>query len=1091
MPETIIQKLKQKATLLNQLSRDESALFEYINTNHDNLEEVIQQYKPEREFKPVNTLHFLIAKELKKESLITKAFIAQLKKALEDRDVSEYYDMNDSVKQSLTNYKDSKIGMFPNWKHTFKILFPFIHKASENEEVKDQLNQLADKIIEANQLENVTKHIVSFQGAQNYGTDIVWLAIIPESAPSVQYTYQIFLRIDVDGLSGGIHKGHNLTKREYDNQDLPFNSWENYIKHTQQTKTEWTQLNSEINFIFLNDEKAFVKTIKKVDTNSLARYFNILDRFKEELDIQDEEKLVFSLAKNRLSFQVGKRYCLNVSKGLFDFISNADLEGDNSNRETFSGTGSTYLYKSRKFDGVLSNYEDIKSAVENEIERENHTEAKFYDNSAFRKAVFDKEYRNKFIQNNAIPSNKRKYWALGFNSNSERLKLFKNEGYWQALDYAKDDPRNAAKRARKLFNQIQTNDYIVIKGYGGSHDLIVHFKAKVLSKDDENERLELARIEGSLYKGKAPSGSGAGNWHETILQVKRDEDIKLLFGEDMENLKEKFIDWYIANPKSSYFNNDRDKIDEYLVRSLDSFSKDIFFVNSSNYRAIINFINETINTNKTKFLKNHGAIDSGKLAAIVGKKNYQKFLREYFKDDIDSSIDTIQSEYRAPLNQIFYGPPGTGKTYNTILEAAKIINQNDALNYSEAQTIFNENLRDKIEFITFHQNYSYEDFIQGLRPDIEQKALSFNRADGIFTKMVTNALFEYYKVYQKNQKAIVSKENSKIDLNDAFIEFLNSLEEGQEFETKTGSEIKVDNFTEKQNIEFRPLNGVKSYLVSGTRLLKLYDVFDDIDKIKRVHEDIRDAIGGCNSSIYYVALREFIEFLNIYKATATEFEDEDDAIDYDNITYRRKKELLSSVNSDDLRTVSEHAVHKYVIIIDEINRANISRVFGELITLIEKDKRSHGKIPLSATLPSGEQFIVPSNLHIIGTMNTADKSIALLDIALRRRFEFKAMYPKYEIEDVTIHKAEFLKKLNDLIVASGKGHDFTIGHSYFMDESDTVFNFESTINNKVIPLLLEYYMNDEVEVSKILNEALKEHNYKIANWPLEIVKNGN
>ena len=129
-------------------------------------------------------------------------------------------------------------------------------------------------------------------------------------------------------------------------------------------------------------------------------------------------------------------------------------------------------------------------------------------------------------------------------------------------------------------------------------------------------------------------------------------------------------------------------------------------------------------------------------------------------------------------------------------------------------------------------------------------------------------------------------------------------------------------------------------------------------------------------------------------------------------------------------------------------------------------------------LPSGDRFIVPSNLYIIGTMNTADKSIALLDIALRRRFEFEPMYPKYDIGN--IQHVEVLKKLNKQIISS-KGHDFQIGHSYFMGDNTDLLQI---MNKKVIPLLLEYYMNDEQEVKEILkNAGLK---VEEGVWPLKI-----
>ena len=191
------------------------------------------------------------------------------------------------------------------------------------------------------------------------------------------------------------------------------------------------------------------------------------------------------------------------------------------------------------------------------------------------------------------------------------------------------------------------------------------------------------------------------------------------------------------------------------------------------------------------------------------------------------------------------------------------------------------------------------------------------------------------------------------------------------------------------------------------------------------------------------------------------------------------KKILEQINKKS-ETPNKVERKNYVIIIDEINRANISRVFGELITLIETDKRSHGDIPMEAKLPSGDIFIVPSNLYIVGTMNTADKSIALLDIALRRRFEFESMNPKYVIDGHEIFDVEILKKINEMIIDK-KGHDFQIGHSYFMNENKDLVD---RMNKKVIPLLLEYFMNDKKEVVEILEKAglMIEKD----EWPLKI-----
>ncbi len=463
---------------------------------------------------------------------------------------------------------------------------------------------------------------------------------------------------------------------------------------------------------------------------------------------------------------------------------------------------------------------------------------------------------------------------------------------------------------------------------------------------------------------------------------------------------------------------------------------------------------------------------------------YYELLLGIMEDNSSSKNESMDDNntYYAPLNQILYGPPGTGKTYKTILEAAKIVTGNETITYDEALRVFNDNLNNQIEFITFHQNYSYEDFIQGLRPDITQNNhLSFERTDGVFMQIAVNALFEFYKAFQSRDNIFKLK---NIDVNEVYIDFFKSLKLKQEFKTKTKKTIYIDSFTKNQNIIFKYSEASKPATISSERLLKLFNVFKSVEEINNINEDIRNVIGGCDATVYYTSLREFIDFYNKYRENLKEIgyvEDdyaEEDYVElnYDDVSYERKKELLSKISFNDLKSIDKEDVKNYVIIIDEINRANISRVFGELITLIEEDKRSHGKIPMRVTLPSGDSFIVPSNLYIIGTMNTADKSISLLDIALRRRFEFIPMYPNSLIEG--INSPTVLETINAEIIKR-KGHDFTIGHAYFMGEE---YSLEKTINNKVIPLLLEYFMNDGKEVATILKAA----EIEVIGWPMQM-----
>ena len=464
------------------------------------------------------------------------------------------------------------------------------------------------------------------------------------------------------------------------------------------------------------------------------------------------------------------------------------------------------------------------------------------------------------------------------------------------------------------------------------------------------------------------------------------------------------------------------------------------------------------------------------------KSNFQRFSNEEFENYVFNFKSKQQTMNRtflpSHLNLILYGPPGTGKTYETVRIAAEIVAGRPIEDYNEALQIFNENLHERIEFITFHQNYSYEDFVQGLRPKSEKGNLVFEQRDGIFYQMVINALFEYYKILKQNE----IKNNTQPDFDEVyfeFIEYLNDLD-NKIFKTATGAEVVFVGISSSNNLRIKPKNGATVYTINKKRLQNLFEQYPDYTKLEKV-KDIEKVIGKVPFTFYYVALKALSEF---YMKHYSRLQQEDEQ-NFEDIDYETKKKLLLSIDLNEFKSVLTSYVPKYVLIIDEINRANISRVFGELITLIEPDKRLGGKYTLEILLPSGERFVVPSNLYIIGTLNTADKSIALLDIALRRRFEFRPMYPRYDLPN--IYEKEILKRLNEKIIQL-KGHDFQIGHSYFMSTNEEDFDFEKQMNEKVIPLLLEYFMNDVQTVLDILNYALEGSIYEVLQdeWPLQI-----
>jgi 5-methylcytosine-specific restriction enzyme B len=407
---------------------------------------------------------------------------------------------------------------------------------------------------------------------------------------------------------------------------------------------------------------------------------------------------------------------------------------------------------------------------------------------------------------------------------------------------------------------------------------------------------------------------------------------------------------------------------------------------------------------------------------------------------VAEETQAYQSLESFPLNLILYGPPGTGKTYHALTYAVAIIEgkplaQVEAENRPEVKRrydIYREN--EQIDFITFHQSYAYEDFVQGLRPDANRSTenLHFKLVDGIFKRIADRARTNYISYQQNKTQPELPFE---LLLDRLLVEVMNRETE----------EVELP-ITEQQG-QF------KSIII--------YEVGDTYLKYKR--KTLRDIVKDEERLLYINKLKEKYYGKEIREA----------------INKAYYETVVNAVRSfeQQAKLSNEHQqLKRYVLIIDEINRANISRVFGELITLLEEDKRYGKENALTITLPSGENFALPPNLYLVGTMNTADKSIALLDIALRRRFEFISMYPNY---DLIPDFAPLLKTLNESI-REKKGTDFMIGHSFFIGK--TAADVPAIFNQKIIPLLYEYFNNRTDQIKDVLRSTkllLTEENYQI------------
>nr|WP_079754718.1 AAA family ATPase [Campylobacter coli] len=443
------------------------------------------------------------------------------------------------------------------------------------------------------------------------------------------------------------------------------------------------------------------------------------------------------------------------------------------------------------------------------------------------------------------------------------------------------------------------------------------------------------------------------------------------------------------------------------------------------------------------------------------QKDFIKINEEFESNNTQKMLNQNSS-----LNQILYGPPGTGKTYHTIDKALEILGKN-LESRDDKKAKFDEYVKNgQIVFTTFHQSYGYEEFVEGIKPVMNNKVnsqeIQYEIKDGIFKELCEKALDNY-----ENSILNADELNKKIELKEKVENFLNWLLETNEpiGKTKGGNffVVEIDNKTIVIYSE-----GVERF--DGIFNLNL-SIFMELLKYK-------DEFNNATEMFKKVFNRDYADRTHTY---------------YFNLVKKFKayeKQLTAKIENN---KNNDNSLKSYIIIIDEINRGNVSKIFGELITLIEPSKRIGVEEELKVTLPySGEKFGVPKNVYIIGTMNTADRSITSLDTALRRRFEFIEMMPdvsKLSMDCEGINLQELLKAINTRIEYL-LDREKTIGHAFFMSEAVkfnkdnwckpdeyeedwyvlSISKLKSIFQNKIIPLLQEYFYNDYALISAVLND---------------------
>lgn len=482
---------------------------------------------------------------------------------------------------------------------------------------------------------------------------------------------------------------------------------------------------------------------------------------------------------------------------------------------------------------------------------------------------------------------------------------------------------------------------------------------------------------------------------------------------------------------------------------------------------------------------------------------------------INQSSHSNMHTHPTPLNQILYGPPGTGKTYATVARAVEILNPSFYAQHKDESVPGNrEALKREFDrlsspeegrarFVTFHQSFSYEDFVEGIRAvtdevpeDVESAGgLAYRVEAGVFKRICEDAKRDkaseaqvgirpdatVWKMSIEEAASDGATRNHCFNHGEARIGWSNTgdlltqnFEQMAELGSKEKSSLRNFGFNAQPGDVVVCLKTVKTIQAVGV-ITDIYQYEPQVPTGVRkdyVHKlPIHWLTTGINLDVTAINGGKQLTLQTVYRLW--------------NMSWPKLHEALlhAKVSLKGLQPATIKDPEPYVLIIDEINRGNVSRIFGELITLLEPSKRSGAPEALEVVLPySKERFSVPRNVYLLGTMNTADRSLAGLDVALRRRFVFEELMPQPQLlagvtvsdGNIAVPVGHLLEVINQRIEAL-LDREHTLGHAYFLPlrQSPTLQTLAHIFRQQVLPLLQEYFFDDWERIRWVLNDHRK------------------